>query len=129
MGPKYQVQSGDTLWGLAERFYGDGRLSEVISVINAISDPDHIVVGQELEIAASFGKPVILLHHNQGIRVSRMVTGSFLNIVQAASRDAQWRGLANEGYLFAAVIYFLFCFAMSRYSIYLEHKLHTGHRR
>ncbi len=52
-----------------------------------------------------------------------------LNIVQAGTRDAQWRGLANEGYLFAAVIYFMFCFAMSRYSIYLERKLHTGHKR
>jgi nucleoid-associated protein YgaU len=50
MGAKYQVQSGDTLWGLAERLYGDGRLFKVISVINDISDPDHIVVGQELEI-------------------------------------------------------------------------------
>jgi nucleoid-associated protein YgaU len=50
MGSKHQVQSGDTLWGLAERFYGDGRLFMVISVINDISDPDHIVVGQELEI-------------------------------------------------------------------------------
>jgi nucleoid-associated protein YgaU len=50
MGAKYQVQSGDTLWALAEREYGDGRLSTVISVANDISDPDHIVVGQELEI-------------------------------------------------------------------------------
>jgi general L-amino acid transport system permease protein len=52
-----------------------------------------------------------------------------LNIVQNATRDPQWRGLSKEGYLFAAVVYFIFCFAMSRYSIYLEHKLHTGHRR
>ena len=50
MGAKYQVQNGDTLWGLAERFYGDGRLFRVISVVNDISDPDHIVVGQELEV-------------------------------------------------------------------------------
>jgi nucleoid-associated protein YgaU len=50
MSSKYQVQTGDTLWGLAERFYGEGRLFKAISVVNDISDPDHIVVGQELEI-------------------------------------------------------------------------------
>jgi len=60
-----------------------------------------------------------------------LVIGLFdlLNTVTQATRDAQWRGLSKEGYLFAAVVYFIFCFAMSRYSIYLEHKLHTGHRR
>ncbi|WP_101946760.1 LysM peptidoglycan-binding domain-containing protein [Mycobacterium sp. 3519A] len=57
MGAKYQVQSGDTLWGLAERYYGDGRLFTVISVINDISDQDHIVVGQELEI------PYVTFHY------------------------------------------------------------------
>ena len=25
MSAKYQVQAGDTLWALAERFYGDGN--------------------------------------------------------------------------------------------------------
>ena len=60
-----------------------------------------------------------------------LVIGLFdlLNIVTQATRDAQWRGLSKEGYLFAAVAYFIFCFAMSRYSIYLERKLHTGYRR
>lgn len=50
MTNKYQVISGDTLWGLAERFYGDGRRHMVIAVANDLADPDHIVVGQELEI-------------------------------------------------------------------------------
>ena len=50
MSNKYEVKSGDTLWKLAERFYGDGRLHPVLSVINHLSNPDHIVVGQELEI-------------------------------------------------------------------------------
>ena len=50
MSAKYQVQTGDTLWALAERFYGDGRLNPVIAVINHLADPDQIVVGQELEI-------------------------------------------------------------------------------
>ena len=50
MSSKYQVQAGDTLWELAERFYGDGRLFRVISVINHLTNPDNIVVGQGLEI-------------------------------------------------------------------------------
>lgn len=50
MNSKYQVANGDTLWGLAERFYGDGRRYRVISAINGLVDPDDIVVGQELEI-------------------------------------------------------------------------------
>jgi nucleoid-associated protein YgaU len=50
MSAKYQVKAGDTLWKLAVRFYGDGRLYRVIAVINHLANPDHIVVGQELEI-------------------------------------------------------------------------------
>jgi general L-amino acid transport system permease protein len=52
-----------------------------------------------------------------------------LNTVQAATHDAQWRGLSKEAYAFAACTYFIFCFSMSRYSIYLERKLHTGYKR
>lgn len=38
-------------------------------------------VGQEIEIASSFGKPIVLLQYSQGVHVSRMVTGSFANLV------------------------------------------------
>jgi general L-amino acid transport system permease protein len=60
-----------------------------------------------------------------------IVIGLFelLNIVQAAFRDANWAGLAKEGYVFVAFVFFLFCFGMSRYSLYLERKLQTGHKR
>lgn len=51
----------------------------------------------------------------------------FLGIVQAAATDPKWLGYAVEGYVFCAVVYWIFCFAMSRYSIGLERKLHTGH--
>ncbi len=53
----------------------------------------------------------------------------FLGIIQAASQDAKWLGHHTEGYVFAAAVYFIFCFSMSRYSMYLENKLHTGHKR
>ncbi len=52
-----------------------------------------------------------------------------LALVHAANTDTDWLGNAIEGYVFAATIYFIFCFSMSRYSISLERKLHTGHKR
>lgn len=53
----------------------------------------------------------------------------FLNIVRAGSRDSNWIGTEIEGYVFCAFVYWAFCFAMSRYSMFLERKLHTGHKR
>ena len=50
-----------------------------------------------------------------------------LGIGRASLADADWAGLAREVYLFIAVFFFLCCFGMSRYSLYLERKLHTGH--
>ncbi|MCR9256169.1 MAG: amino acid ABC transporter permease [Alphaproteobacteria bacterium] len=58
-----------------------------------------------------------------------LIIGLFdvLNIVRAASQDPKWFGLAVEGYAFTAILFFVFCFGMSQYSIFLEKKLHTGH--
>ena len=52
-----------------------------------------------------------------------------LGIGRASLADAEWSGLAREVYLFIAVFFFLCCFGMARYSLYLERKLHTGHER
>lgn len=52
-----------------------------------------------------------------------------LNIVQIAAKDASWLGSHLEGFVIAAIIYWLFCFGMSRYSQALERKLNTGHKR
>ena len=52
-----------------------------------------------------------------------------LGAIQLGNADPKWLGFAVEGYAFAAMVYFVFCFGMSRYSIFLEHKLHTGHKR
>ena len=51
-----------------------------------------------------------------------------LGIGRASLADAVWAGLAREVYLFIAIFFFLCCFGMSRYSLYLERKLHTGHK-
>jgi len=51
-GTTYEVQPGDTLWGIAERFYGDGRKWRVIYEANPtkIEDPDLIQPEQDLRI-------------------------------------------------------------------------------
>jgi general L-amino acid transport system permease protein len=41
----------------------------------------------------------------------------------ALNSDANWRPYKIEGYLFIAAIYFVFCFATSRYSLWLERHL------
>ena len=53
----------------------------------------------------------------------------FLGMAQAVSTNPDWLGFYVEGYIFVAFGFWVFCFGMSRYSIYLENKLQTGHRR
>jgi general L-amino acid transport system permease protein len=52
-----------------------------------------------------------------------------LNTANAALTDPNWRGFAVETYAFAALIYFIFCFFMSKYSQYLERELNKSRRR
>ncbi len=58
-----------------------------------------------------------------------MIIGLFdlLAIVQSSFTDPEWLGFATEGYIFAAFVFWIFCFSMSKYSQHLERKLHTGH--
>ena len=46
----------------------------------------------------------------------------------ASGGDANWRPFELEGYFFIAAIYFVFCFAMSRYSQWVERQLNVGSR-
>jgi general L-amino acid transport system permease protein len=58
-----------------------------------------------------------------------LVIGLFdlLGIVQAAATDPQWLGYAIEGYAFAGLVFWAFCYGMSIYSRRLERRLHRGH--
>ena len=43
----------------------------------------------------------------------------------------EWKAAnsATTGYLFAAMVFWVFCFGMSRYSMYMERRLNTGYKR
>jgi len=47
----------------------------------------------------------------------------------ALNSDSNWRPFKIEGYLFIALIYFIFCFSMSRYSIWVEKQVNRGSQR
>ncbi len=53
-----------------------------------------------------------------------------LGQVQSSFSDPKWstHQQSHTGFLFAAMVFWIFCFSMSRYSIYTERKLDTGHR-
>lgn len=44
----------------------------------------------------------------------------------ALNSDADWRPFKLEAYLFIAMIYFVFCWAMSRYAMHIEQALNRG---
>jgi len=57
-----------------------------------------------------------------------LIIGLFdlLGIIQATATNASWLGHAIEGYVFAAFVFWVFCYSMSRYSQHIEMKLSAG---
>ncbi|MCB1754663.1 MAG: amino acid ABC transporter permease [Gammaproteobacteria bacterium] len=55
----------------------------------------------------------------------------FLGMIQSAIADPNWsiKSVPYSGYVFVALVFWIFCYSMARYSRYLEDKLHTGHKR
>ncbi len=62
-----------------------------------------------------------------------LIIGIFdlLGIVQQNQADAKWfsPSTAMTGYVFAGVIFWIFCFGMSRYSMFVERNVSAGDRR
>ncbi len=50
-----------------------------------------------------------------------------LGLTSAIRANQEWNGIHWELYGFIALMFFIVCFSMSRYSMYLERKLQTGH--
>ena len=54
----------------------------------------------------------------------------FLKVIEAALNNPVWRlsQMPFAGYLFAAIVYFILCYGMARYSMSVEKRLATDHR-
>jgi general L-amino acid transport system permease protein len=51
-----------------------------------------------------------------------------LQVVSSIRANQEWNGIYWELFMFVGLLFFIFCFSMSRYSRYLENKLKTDHR-
>ncbi|MDA8585905.1 amino acid ABC transporter permease [Rhodobacteraceae bacterium] len=60
--------------------------------------------------------------------VSIVALNDPLGIANNIRANSDWNGIVWELYGFIALIFWVVCFSMSRYSMYLERKLQTGHR-
>lgn len=60
--------------------------------------------------------------------VSIVALNDPLGIANNVRSNSDWNGIVWELYGFIALIFWIFCFSMSRYSMYLERKLRTDHR-
>jgi general L-amino acid transport system permease protein len=62
-----------------------------------------------------------------------LIIGIFdlLGIVQQNQTDAKWfsPSTAMTGYVFAGLVFWIFCFGMSRYSMFVERRVSAGDRR
>ena len=52
-----------------------------------------------------------------------------LNAAKTSTIEPKWQGFSTEAYAFVAIIYFVFCFAMSKYSQKVEAELSHTHKR
>ena len=51
-----------------------------------------------------------------------------LQLVSSIRANTEWNGIYWELFIFVGFLFFIFCFSMSRYAMYLENKLKTDHR-
>ncbi len=51
-----------------------------------------------------------------------------LGLSQGIRANAEWNGIYTELFAFIALLFFIVCFSMSRYSMFLERKLQTDNR-
>jgi len=108
--PKGQYEAADSLglnYGMAQRL---------------------IILPQALKIAIPGIVSNFISVFKDTVLVSIVFPNDPLGIADTVRADSNWNGIVWELYGFIALVFFIFCFAMSRYSLSLEKRLQTGHR-
>lgn len=87
-----------------------------------------IILPQALKIAIPGIVSNFISVFKDTVLVSIVFPNDPLGIADTIRADSNWNGIVWELYGFIALVFFAFCFAMSRYSLSLEKRLQTGHR-
>jgi general L-amino acid transport system permease protein len=107
--PRGQYEAGDSI-GL--NFYLSTRL---------------VVMPQALKIVIPGIVSLFIGIFKDSSLVSIIGLFDILNVAKTSITDSKWIGLEWEGYAFVALLFWTFCFSMSRYSQWLEKKLDREH--
>jgi general L-amino acid transport system permease protein len=83
-------------------------------------------------LGLSFWQKMWLIVMPQALKlVIPSIVNSFISLFKDTSLDPTWSSPSTPrtGLIFAAFIFWIFCFSMSRYSQFIERRLETGHKR
>ncbi len=108
------------------QFEGAGALG-----LNASQTMGLIILPQALKIVIPGIVNTFIGMFKDTTLVSIVAIFDLLGQLRTGFADPQWSSPVTlfTGFAFSGFIYFIFCFAISRYSLYIEKKLNTSHKR
>ncbi|RLB71384.1 MAG: amino acid ABC transporter permease [Deltaproteobacteria bacterium] len=86
-----------------------------------------IILPQALKIVIPPSVGILLSVFKDTSLVVIIALYDVLKTTMVTLSNPEWAGYSKESYIFLALLYFAFCYAMSSYSRRLERELHTGH--
>lgn len=86
-----------------------------------------VILPQALKIAIPGIVSNFISVFKDTVLVSIVFPNDPLGIADTIRADSDWNGILWELYSFIAFLFFIFCYAMSRYSLHLEKRVQTGH--
>jgi general L-amino acid transport system permease protein len=86
-----------------------------------------IILPQALKIVIPPSVGILLSAFKDTSLVVIIALYDVLKTTKVALSNPKWTGYSTEAYIFLALLYFIFCYAMSSYSRRLEKEFDTGH--